>query len=93
VEHAKFLENQINSGWEMYIRGSPTQLATAEKFRVRTARIIKDPKLADGMTPKWSVGCRLDLLLSLSSISNAEFFLQPNHTWRSIHARNTKAEC
>jgi hypothetical protein len=44
----------------MYIKGSPTQLATAQRFRARTAEIIKDRKIADGMTPKWSVGCRYD---------------------------------
>jgi hydroxyversicolorone monooxygenase len=58
VEHAKFLENQVNSNWEMYIKGSPIQLEIAEKFRARTADIIKDAQLADNMTPKWSVGCR-----------------------------------
>lgn len=58
VEHAKGLEDKINSGWEMYIKGSSTQVETAELYRKRTAAIIKDAQLAEGMTPKWSVGCR-----------------------------------
>jgi hydroxyversicolorone monooxygenase len=58
VEHAKFLENQVNGGWEMYIKGSPTQVAAEEMFRIRTAKIILDAQLAEDITPKWSVGCR-----------------------------------
>lgn len=50
----------------MYIKGSPTQLEVAKLYRARTAEMIKDAKLADGMTPKWSVGCRYDPLPLLS---------------------------
>lgn len=58
VEHAKSLENLVNGAWELFIKGSPTQVAAEEIFRKRTASIILDSQLADAITPKWSVGCR-----------------------------------
>lgn len=58
VAHAKSLEDQVNSGWSMMIKGSADQLAAKEYFRKRTAEIVKDPNIADRITPKFSVGCR-----------------------------------
>jgi cation diffusion facilitator CzcD-associated flavoprotein CzcO len=58
VAHAKSLEDQVNSGWSMMIKGSADQLAAQAHFRKRTAEIVKDPEIADRITPKFSVGCR-----------------------------------
>lgn len=58
VAHAKSLEDQVNSGWSMMIKGSADQLAAQDHFRKRTAQIVKDPEIANRITPKFSVGCR-----------------------------------
>ena len=58
VAHAKSLEDQVNSGWSMMIKSSADQLAAQAHFRKRTAEIVKDPEIADRITPKFSVGCR-----------------------------------
>jgi hydroxyversicolorone monooxygenase len=58
VAHAKSLEDQVNSGWAMMIKGSDVQKAAQEHFRKRTAGIVKDSEIADKITPKFSVGCR-----------------------------------
>lgn len=48
----------MNSGFAMMLKGTPEQLDAKKKFTERTAGMIKDSKLLDGLIPKWSVGCR-----------------------------------
>jgi len=58
VKHAKYLENEMNSLWGVFFEGSESQLGAQEMFRNRMAEHIKDKRLLDGITPKFSLGCR-----------------------------------
>jgi hydroxyversicolorone monooxygenase len=58
VAHAKNIENQINGDWNLYFSGSKEQQVAQEVFKQRMAEHIKDERLLEGFTPKWSVGCR-----------------------------------
>lgn len=56
--HAKGLEDKVNAGWSVFVKGSADQKLAQEYIRARTAEIIKDPRLLEHMIPKWSLGCR-----------------------------------
>ena len=48
VEHKSIMERQLNGGWDMYLKGTPLQLAVQELFRGRMKNLIKSPELLDG---------------------------------------------
>ncbi|RFU33288.1 hypothetical protein B7463_g3052, partial [Scytalidium lignicola] len=58
VAHAKWLEDQVNGGWAMMLKGTPEQLEAQKKYSERTSGIIKNERLLKNLIPKWSVGCR-----------------------------------
>ncbi|EDO02647.1 hypothetical protein SS1G_05124 [Sclerotinia sclerotiorum 1980 UF-70] len=58
VEHAKYFENQINSLWYMFFKDSEAQKEVRKMFAARMEESIKDKRLLEGFTPKFSVGCR-----------------------------------
>lgn len=58
VEHAKSIENQINDLWDMFFRDSEANKAFQIQFTARMEDLIKDKRLLEGLTPKFSLGCR-----------------------------------
>ncbi|PVH69195.1 flavin-binding monooxygenase-like protein [Cadophora sp. DSE1049] len=58
VKHAKFLEDQLNGRWDVFFMGSQAQEFAQKKFKARMKALIKDNRLLEGFTPKWSYGCR-----------------------------------
>lgn len=58
VEHAKYLEGQINGLWDIFFEGSETQEEAKKIFGARMAEFIKDDRLLKGFTPKFGIGCR-----------------------------------
>ncbi|KAM3076422.1 hypothetical protein ACMFMG_007241 [Clarireedia jacksonii] len=58
VEHAKYLENQINGGWDLFFKDSPIQKGAQEQFSQRMKEFIRDERILKGLTPKFSIGCR-----------------------------------
>jgi cation diffusion facilitator CzcD-associated flavoprotein CzcO len=71
VKHAKYLENEMNALWELFFTDSASQKQAQELFRTRMEEFIKDKRLLEGFTPKFSIGCRritpgeIDLLQGL----------------------------
>ncbi|EOD43371.1 putative flavin-binding monooxygenase protein [Neofusicoccum parvum UCRNP2] len=58
VAHAKSIEDQVNSIFELMFDGSDVQLEAQKAMRARMAEWIKDPRLVEGFTPKFQIGCR-----------------------------------
>lgn len=58
VAHASDIENQVNGDWSLFFRDSQAQKDAKEFFTARMAEHIRDKRLLQGFTPKWSVGCR-----------------------------------
>ena len=58
VKHAKSLEDQVNGVWSVMLKGTPESQEARKLFEERTAGIIKDKRLLEGIIPKFSVGCR-----------------------------------
>jgi cation diffusion facilitator CzcD-associated flavoprotein CzcO len=58
VKHAKFLEDQVNGVWSVMLKGTPEAEMAKDLFIQRTAGIIKDKRLLEGIIPKFAVGCR-----------------------------------
>ncbi|KAH8705823.1 hypothetical protein BGW36DRAFT_18418 [Talaromyces proteolyticus] len=58
ASHARDIENQVNGDWNLFFAESKVQNAAREFFTARMAEHIKDQRLLEGFTPKWSVGCR-----------------------------------
>ncbi|QSZ36642.1 hypothetical protein DSL72_006523 [Monilinia vaccinii-corymbosi] len=58
VKHAKEVESEINSLWEIFLKDSDAQERTKKKFLARMEDLIKDKRLLKGFTPNFSVGCR-----------------------------------
>jgi cation diffusion facilitator CzcD-associated flavoprotein CzcO len=58
VEHAKYLENQVNGLWDVFFKDSETQAEAKKMFGARMAEFIKDERLLKGFTPKFGIGCR-----------------------------------
>lgn len=91
VEHAKYLEGQMNNMWIMFFKDSEEQKGAAEMFGKRMAEFIKDERLLKGFTPKFSVGCR--------RITPGQQYLctnlipRSNSSRRSIHASNSRTKC
>ncbi|EXJ86699.1 hypothetical protein A1O3_03652 [Capronia epimyces CBS 606.96] len=56
--HASHIENQVNGDWSLFFPTSQAQKKAREFFTARMAEHIKDKRLLQGFTPKWSVGCR-----------------------------------
>ncbi|RDW92473.1 flavin-binding monooxygenase-like protein [Coleophoma crateriformis] len=58
VEHAKYVEDQVNGLWDLFFIGSKTQQEAKKLFSARMAEFIKDERLLKGFTPKFEIGCR-----------------------------------
>lgn len=58
VKHAKSIENQVNGLWGTFYKNSKAQAEGQKLFKARMAEFIKDERLLNGFTPKWSIGCR-----------------------------------
>jgi hypothetical protein len=58
VKHAKHLETQMNALWPLFFTDSEAQKAAQEMYSKRMAEFIKDERLLQGFTPKFSIGCR-----------------------------------
>jgi hydroxyversicolorone monooxygenase len=58
VKHAKYLETEINALWDLFFTDSETQKVAQQTFRARMAEFIKDERLLEGFSPKFSIGCR-----------------------------------
>ncbi|KAB8295057.1 hypothetical protein EYC80_006997 [Monilinia laxa] len=58
VKHAKHLETEINSLWDVFFKDSPAQEQAKKIFGARMEEFIKDKRLLKGLTPKFSIGCR-----------------------------------
>lgn len=58
VEHAKFIEDQINGLWGSFYKNSTAQAEGKKMLAARMAEFIKDERLLKGFTPKWGFGCR-----------------------------------
>ncbi|KAJ9621048.1 hypothetical protein H2204_012029 [Knufia peltigerae] len=56
--HASDIENQVNGDWNLFFAKSDAQKKAKEFFQKRMAEHIKDPRLLQGFTPTWAVGCR-----------------------------------
>ncbi|PVH89057.1 flavin-binding monooxygenase-like protein [Cadophora sp. DSE1049] len=58
VEHAKYLEGQMNGLWDLFFTKSEGQKEAQKMFAARMAEHIKDERLLKGFTPKFDIGCR-----------------------------------
>lgn len=58
VEHAKDLEDQVNGIFDGFFRDSDAQKELRDTYEKRMASMIRDERLRQGFTPKFSVGCR-----------------------------------
>lgn len=58
VQHAKGIEDQVNGLFELMYDNSPVQEQAQREMRARMAEYIKDPRLVEGFTPKFQIGCR-----------------------------------
>ncbi|KAL1964138.1 hypothetical protein VTN77DRAFT_7226 [Rasamsonia byssochlamydoides] len=58
VEHAKSLESQLNTAWDLFLYGSKAQKMAEERPKERMAKFIKDERLLKGFTPNRTFGCR-----------------------------------
>jgi hypothetical protein len=58
VEHAKYLESQVNGLWSLFFKDSASQKEAQKIFSHRMGEFIKDKRILKGLTPKFSVGCR-----------------------------------
>ncbi|KAH7068027.1 flavin-binding monooxygenase-like protein [Paraphoma chrysanthemicola] len=58
VKHVKYFEDQLNGKWDVMFKGSQFQEFAQKKFKARMRKFIKDDRLFEGFTPKWSYGCR-----------------------------------
>jgi hypothetical protein len=58
VKHAKHLESEMNALWELFFTDSESQKGAQKIFRNRMEEFIKDKRLLEGFTPKFSIGCR-----------------------------------
>ncbi|KAH8654484.1 flavin-binding monooxygenase-like protein [Tricladium varicosporioides] len=58
LEHAKYLEGQLNGLWDLFFTDSESQHMAQKLFADRMAEFIKDERLLKGFTPKFSIGCR-----------------------------------
>ncbi|KAJ5793863.1 hypothetical protein N7457_000462 [Penicillium paradoxum] len=57
LEHAKSFEHNF-SKWGIFMKGSQAQEKGRQFVYERMKNIIKDPRLLEGFTPKFSLGCR-----------------------------------
>ncbi|KAB8242375.1 hypothetical protein BDV35DRAFT_396855 [Aspergillus flavus] len=58
VAHAKAIEDQVNGMWGAFYTGSKGQAMGSAFFRQRTANLIKDERLREGLDPPFAFGCR-----------------------------------
>ncbi|KAE8343375.1 hypothetical protein BDV24DRAFT_31997 [Aspergillus arachidicola] len=58
VAHAKAIEDQVNGMWGAFYTGSKGQAMGSASFRQRTANLIKDERLREGLDPSFAFGCR-----------------------------------
>ncbi|KAL0255031.1 hypothetical protein SLS55_009558 [Diplodia seriata] len=58
VEHAKGIEDQVNAIFEVMFEKSEKQAKAQEAMRARMKEMIGDPRLVEGFTPKFQLGCR-----------------------------------
>lgn len=58
VQHAKFLEDSMNSMWSLFMSGSEGQKEAQAHFGKRMAEKIKDERLLKGYAAKFQIGCR-----------------------------------
>nr|POE51572.1 putative sterigmatocystin biosynthesis monooxygenase stcw [Quercus suber] len=58
VAHAKDIEDQVNGVWGAFYSGTEAQKMGEAHFRQRMAEHIKDPRLLEGFTPNFGIGCR-----------------------------------
>lgn len=58
VQHAKSIEDQVNGTFNLMFHASAPQLEAQKLYKARMAEWLKDPRLVDGFTPKFEVGCR-----------------------------------
>lgn len=58
VEHAKSIEDQVNGLWGTFFKGATAQQEGQKALKARMAEFIKDPRLLEGFTPTWGIGCR-----------------------------------
>lgn len=58
VAHAKSIEDQVNDIFEVMYAGSAKQQEAQDKMRARMQKWIRDPRLVDGFTPRFEIGCR-----------------------------------
>lgn len=58
VAHSKDIEDQVNGLWGVFYSGSEAQAEGQKLFKARMADFIKDPRLLEGFTPNWGIGCR-----------------------------------
>jgi len=58
VEHAKYLEDQVNGLWDVFFTSSQAQKDAQKMFGDRMREFIKDDRLLKGFTPKFGIGCR-----------------------------------
>jgi cation diffusion facilitator CzcD-associated flavoprotein CzcO len=58
VKHAKWLEDQVNSNWGLFLKDSKQQEMVKQYLINRTSDIIKKKEILENIIPKWGVGCR-----------------------------------
>ncbi|KAK0660177.1 putative sterigmatocystin biosynthesis monooxygenase stcW [Lasiodiplodia hormozganensis] len=58
VAHAKSIEDQVNDIFEVMYAGSDKQKEAQDKMRARMREWIRDPRLVEGFTPRFEIGCR-----------------------------------
>lgn len=58
VQHAKSIEDQVNGLWGTFFKNSTMQEMGQVGLKQRMAEFLKDPRLLEGFTPKFGIGCR-----------------------------------
>ncbi|KAB2579998.1 putative sterigmatocystin biosynthesis monooxygenase stcW [Lasiodiplodia theobromae] len=58
VAHAKSIEDQVNDIFEVMYAGSAKQKEAQDTMRARMQKWIRDPRLVEGFTPRFEIGCR-----------------------------------
>jgi hypothetical protein len=89
VEHAKYLEGQMNSLWSMFFKDTETQKEAVKMFTDRMAEFIKDERLLKGFTPKFDIGCRR-ITPGMDNIHNGPGTANKNR--RSIHESYSRTQ-
>lgn len=58
-KYRKLVQGNVNAGFKLFVRGSKTNIETAEFARKQmAAKLNHDPELCEKLIPKWELGCR-----------------------------------